>query len=184
MATGETSSRPQIHIWSVRDCSPLKVIKTDHGAGIINLAFSRDGSLLISLGMDSFFSIQVTNWKTEEKIAFKNSSPNPLLDVVVNPYNKHEFAVCGFHSVQIWSIEGKSLAVKDSIEVNEGDKNTLPYITAIDYCFYRLGNSVESDLILGTNFGDLGLISRGEYTRVHKTAHKKMINCVKVSDIF
>lgn len=184
VATGETSESPQIHIWGVRDCSPLKVITTDHGAGIINMAFSKDGSFLVSLGMDQNFSIQVTNWKTEEKIAFKNSSPSPLLDVKFNPYNKYEFIICGYHNVQIWNIVGKSLLVKDSIEINEGDKNTLPYITAIDYCYYRLGNVIETDLIVGTHLGDLGLVSKGNYIQVRRTAHKKMINCLKVTDVF
>jgi WD40 repeat protein len=57
IASGETSENPSIHIWETRDCSPLKVIKTQHGAGIINLAWSSDGSVLISIGMDKFFSI-------------------------------------------------------------------------------------------------------------------------------
>lgn len=123
IASGETSDNPCIHIWETRDCSPLKVIKTEHGAGIINLAWSSDGTFLISLGMDKFFSIQVTDWEMEEKIAFRNSSQSPLIDVVVNPYDKYEFATCGFHKVQIWRIVGKTLLVKENIDINQGDKN-------------------------------------------------------------
>jgi WD40 repeat protein len=183
VATGETAENPTIHLWEPRDCSPLKIIATDHGAGIINLAFSADGSFLISIGMDKYFSIQVTDWEMEQKIAFKNSSQSPLIDVVVNPNDKYEFATCGFHKVQIWQIVGKTLLVKENIEVNEGDKNQLPYVTAITYSFYKFGGHVESDLIVGTNFGDLGLVSKGNYITVKKTAHKKMINCLKVIDI-
>lgn len=184
VATGETAENPTIHIWNVHDCLPMHIIETDHGAGIINLAFSSDGEFLISLGMDKFFSIQVTEWKTEEKIAFRNSSSTPLIDVVVNPTNKYEFATCGFHKVQIWQIVGKSLLVKENIEINEGDKNELPYITSICYSYYNLGKKVFTDIIVGTNFGDLGLVSNGKYTTLKKTAHKKMINCMKFTDVF
>lgn len=184
VATGETAENPSIHIWNIRDCLPMHIIQTDHGAGIINLAFSSDGSFMISLGMDKYFSIQVTDWKMEEKIAFRNSSQNPLIDIVVNPTNKYEFATCGFHKVQIWQIVGKSLLVKENIDINEGDKNELPYISAITYSFYNLGNKVHTDIIVGTNFGDLGLVSKGKYTVLRKTAHKKMINCLKITDVF
>lgn len=133
IATGESNANPSIHIWDSRDCATRTVLETSHGAGIINMAFSSDGSLIISLGIDTFYSIQVTNWEQEEIIAFKNSSTNTLLDVVINPFNKNEFATCGYHKVQIWSIVGKSLLVKENTIITEGDKNQLPYITCINY---------------------------------------------------
>jgi hypothetical protein len=119
----------------------------------------------------------------EEKIAFRNSSQSPLIDVVVNPYDKYEFATCGFHKVQIWRIVGKTLLVKENIDINQGDKNQLPYITAISYSFYNMQNKIHNDLIIGSNFGDLGLVTRGNYIPVRKTAHKKMINCLLVTDV-
>lgn len=118
----------------------------------------------------------------EEIIAFRNSSQSPLIDVVVNPYDKHEFATCGYSKIQIWRIVGKSLLVKENIDVNQGDKNQLPYITAISYSFYSMQNKIHNDLLIGTNFGDLGLVTQGNYVTVRKTAHKKMINCLLLSD--
>ena len=55
----------------------------------MNLAFSRDASLLLSIGFDPTYSIQVTNWKTEEIVCIRNSGPYLILDVVFDPYNKY-----------------------------------------------------------------------------------------------
>jgi hypothetical protein len=44
-------------------------------------------------------------------------------------------------------------------------------------------NKIHNDLIIGSNFGDLGLITRGNFIPVRKTAHKKMINCLLVTDV-
>jgi WD40 repeat protein len=183
VATGESNANPSIHVWDSNDCATRAVLETSHGAGIINLAFSADGSLIISIGIDTFYSIQVTNWEQEEVIAFKNSSSNTLIDLVINPFNKNEFATCGYHKVQIWNIVGKSLLVKENVLVTEGDKNQLPYITCINYIYYFVGSKIVSDLIVGTNFGDIGLITGGNYFMLRKTAHRRMINCIKVTDV-
>jgi WD40 repeat protein len=52
VATGEADSNPLIHIWDIYTCSTIKVIKTYHLAGIINIEFSNDGSFLYSIGND------------------------------------------------------------------------------------------------------------------------------------
>lgn len=44
-------------------------------------------------------------------------------------------------------------------------------------------NRIHNDLIIGSNFGDLGLVTRGNYIPVRKTAHKKMINCLLITDV-
>ena len=45
-----------------------------------------------------------------------------------------------------------------------------------------MGHDIESDLIVGSSLGDLGLITRGKYINVKPGAHSKMINCIRVSD--
>jgi WD40 repeat protein len=184
VATGECIESPQIHVWSVLYCTPEAVIQTNHGAGIVNMAFSRCGDLLVSVGVDKYFSLQVTDWKNEEIIAFRNTSPHPIVDVVVNPYDKYEFATCGNHLVQIWTVSGNSIILKENVYVTIGDKNELPYITCIRYLYYLLQDEIQCDVVVGTNLGSLGLVSRGKYILTQNVAHKKMVTCVKVTDAF
>jgi WD40 repeat protein len=184
IATGECVESPQIHVWNVLYCTPEAVIQTHHGAGIVNLAFSRCGDLLVSVGVDKYFSLQVTDWKNEEIVAFRNTSPNPIVDVVVNPYDKYEFATCGHHLVQIWTVSGNAIVLKENVYVTVGDKNELPYITCLRYMYYLLQDDVQCDLVVGTNLGSLGLVSHGKYILTVNVAHKKMVTCIKVTDVF
>lgn len=50
---------PTIHVWSAKTLETLSILKTSHKGGVLHLAFSGDGQLLISIGMDKTFSIQV-----------------------------------------------------------------------------------------------------------------------------
>ena len=59
IATGEVNVCPTIHIWDATTLETVIILKSSHKAGILHLAFSGDGSLLLSLGMDKAFSIQV-----------------------------------------------------------------------------------------------------------------------------
>jgi WD40 repeat protein len=184
VATGECSECPQIHIWRIQTCEPRAVIQTNHNGGIMNMAFSYCGSLIVSVGVDELFSLQVTDWAMEEIIAFRNTSKEPIIDVVVHPRDKYEFATCGDRLVQIWGISGKSIILKENVHMMIGDKNELPCITCIKYMYYMLQGEVQSDLIVGTNLGDLGLVSKGKYIVTKRIAHKKMINCIRISDFF
>ncbi len=57
-------------------------------------------------------------------------------------------------------------------------------ITALTYFYYLLGNEVDEDFILGTENGDIGLLTFGKYKEIHPNAHEKQINCLKITDMF
>lgn len=53
---------PSIHVWDAATMETLIVLKTAHKGGVLHLTFSSDGSLLLSIGMDKTFSMQVFQW--------------------------------------------------------------------------------------------------------------------------
>lgn len=57
VATGESATHPTIHIWNIFNTEPLKVLKTNHRNGIYDIVFSRDSSLIVSIGIDENYSI-------------------------------------------------------------------------------------------------------------------------------
>jgi WD40 repeat protein len=57
VATGESANRPTIHIWNIFNTEPLKILKTNHKQGIYDIMFSRDSSLIVSIGIDENYSI-------------------------------------------------------------------------------------------------------------------------------
>ena len=146
VATGETSSTPCIHVWSVVNLEPFKVLQTFHKDGILHLKFSHDGTFLISVSVDSYYSIQIINWKTEETLAFRNTGACPIFDVLFNPYNKYEFTTVGHHNIAVWELQGRSLTRKNWIHVKPVDLpesevpqiKVLPVITTAAYLNYHV----------------------------------------------
>lgn len=101
-----------------------------------------------------------------------------------NPYNRYEFATCGYSNVTIWSLQGRNLIRSKVIGVGEEPRYSAGcFVTCLSYISYLLGDKVESDIIVGNNFGDLALVACGKYIVVKERAHSKMINCLKISEI-
>lgn len=78
IATGEVNVNPEIHVWDPQTLETLAVLCTSHKGGVLHLAFSGDGTKLISVGMDSTFSIQVFQWEQQRSIVFRNTGKLPI----------------------------------------------------------------------------------------------------------
>lgn len=102
-------------MWSIYSRETLKILPSFHKNGIINLTFSSDGALVASVGMDINFSIQITNWQTEEVVALRNSGSQHIFEVKFNPLSRYEFATCGLQNVTLWEIKGRNLLRSHSI---------------------------------------------------------------------
>jgi len=92
----------------------------------------------VTVGIDLFFSIQVTKWKSEEIIAFRNTDRSCIFDVLFNPHDRYEFATVGYHSVSIWGIEGHSTVRKEWIHVKDREEGEPVIFTAATYFNYKV----------------------------------------------
>lgn len=45
-------------------------------------------------------------------------------------------------------------------------------------------DKLNANIICGNNFGDLGLITKNKYIIIQKNAHDKLINVIKISEIY
>ena len=72
IATGEVNQSPEIHLWNANTMETLAILRTAHRGGVLHLEFSRDGSQLVSIGMDISYSMQIFNWRQERVVAFRN----------------------------------------------------------------------------------------------------------------
>jgi hypothetical protein len=52
----------------------------------------------------------------------------------------------------------------------------------LDFLSYRLGHSIQSDVIFGTSQGEITTYCSGKHFVLNENAHKGAINCLKVSD--
>jgi microtubule-associated protein-like 6 len=73
IATGETCNRPCIHFWRSSDGVGVSCLQTMHTGGVIGIAFSKEGDLVASIGMNRLFDIQIADWKASTILAYKNT---------------------------------------------------------------------------------------------------------------
>ncbi|EGR31153.1 hypothetical protein IMG5_116830 [Ichthyophthirius multifiliis] len=106
-----------------------------------------------------------------------NTKKDPL-----QPNNK--FASCGFKNITLWEMQGRNLMRKQVVSACEEVYNQQCCITCIGYISYSLGDQIESDIIAGNNNGDLILVACGKYIIAKEKAHLKMINCLKITELF
>ena len=111
--------------------------------------------------MESIYSIQVTNWITNEIVCFINSGFCAIFDVIFNPYDKNQLVTCGFQSIVMWSIQGRSLSRHQIVQI---ESNNI--ITGIQFISYNLGNIIQSDLICANSKGDMSIVAHGKYIMV------------------
>lgn len=183
VATGEAAKRPQIHVWSAINCSLITKLDTYHTNGVLNMCFSYDGFYLISVGLDSSSTIQVTDWRGNKVVSVRHTSNRAIMGIAVNPYDRNKFSTCGDQRVQIWEVRGRSIELEENIQVPKKINCGAGYLVTICYIYYLLGDTVMTDLVVGNSFGDIGLVTCSKYIVMKKNAHRGMINCLKISDV-
>lgn len=69
------NKRPTIHVWDVITMLPLHTIRGFHQIGIQHISMSFDGSMLLSVGLDSHHSISLHRlwYVLREKKKIKNN---------------------------------------------------------------------------------------------------------------
>ena len=53
---------------------------------------------------------------------------------------------------------------------------------SVDFLNYKLGHSIQSDVLFGTSQGELTTYCSGKHFVLNENAHKGSVNCLKVSD--
>ncbi len=167
---------PTIHVWDANSRETLVILKTAHRAGVLHLQFSNDGHKLVSVGMDKAYSIQVFDWRQNRVLAFRNTGYFTVFAVKFNPYNSESFVTCGYEHMAVWKLRGSHLSCQhfrrvksvsqpveagpDSFDSTAGSRNI---ITCVDFLSYRVGLSIQSDLIFGTSLGEITTFQQGNY---------------------
>jgi len=159
----------------------------------MHLAFSDDGKKLLSIGMDKSFSMQVFRWEQSRSIVYRNSGALPILAAKFNPYDDNEFVTCGYEHMAVWRMRGCHLScssfqrlVSLAGQFEESKEDTTmgqrSILTCIDFVSYKLGHSIQSDVLFGSNQGDVSTYCSGKHFVLREEAHKAAINCLRVTD--
>lgn len=52
----------------------------------------------------------------------------------------------------------------------------------MDFISFKLGNSIQSDVIFGTSYGEITTYCSGKHFVLNESAHEAPINCIRVTD--
>lgn len=194
VATGEVCPFPCIHIWKpYGDISTYKIIETAHLGGIFILKFSSKAKYLLSIDINNAIEIYL-NYTS---IAYRHTSNYPILNAKFynssssTSKNENKFITIGYRSIIIWKIKGNSIIKIKHVQSEEFKANVeyesidLKIFTCLDFMEYILfnENSIETDILFGSNFGDISAISCDKYLVVKTRVHNGTVNCLKVTDL-
>ena len=115
-------------------------------------------------------------------MAYRNTGYYPIFGVKFHPHDDSRFFTCGYQHLAEWKLSGLHLtclkftnvykvegeeAVADMLanaeEMAEKAKQRS-ILLCMDFISYRLGHSVQSDLLFGSNLGDISTYSSKKYT--------------------
>ena len=133
--------------------------------------------------MDRAFSIQVFIWRQQRVLAFRNTGYYPIFGLKFNPYDDTQFITCGYQHMTEWRIVGTQLTVMKFVAVSapaeekvdfasmtleEQNKRALQVekkniLISMDFLSYRMGHSIQSDVLFGNNLGDISTYCASKY---------------------
>jgi WD40 repeat protein len=109
VATGEIGKSPKVIVWSSADCKPHAVLTGLHSRGVNNVAFSREGNRLATVGLDDNHTVAVWKWKTSDLIASAKGHGDKILSASWAPGDAY-LVTCGVKHIKFWLLLGNTLA--------------------------------------------------------------------------
>jgi hypothetical protein len=131
-------------------------------------------------------------------VAYKNTGYFPVFGIRFSPYDKHQIITCGYEHMAVWKLKGTHLTCKHfnrykslvkppkdldpAKEANEKEKKKSSILLCMDFISFKLGHSIQSDILFGTSFGEITTYCSGKHFVLNETAHEASINCIRVTD--
>jgi hypothetical protein len=175
---------------------------------VSQLKFTKDEKFLVALGNIQGnlyeFYVEVIDWREETVIDSLLLQNFVVSHMFINKCDPFEFGVCGYGVMRVFRLFGKNLKTIENInifphfyppvissnkmdesgvfEMNNSevpDFNKVPVLTCGTFYYYVFTDSQERDIILGTDLGDLAVVTFSKFSIVKKNAHEGMINLLR-----
>lgn len=122
VATGQIGPG-SLHVWSLPSLVCKAIIGTKQKS-VNNLAFSKDGRLLISIAEDN--SVCVSDWSSQRIIATVAGEPTLTHHIATSEDPSSLFLSCGNKYIRVWSLAGRNLtSVKVATSTHGGPQQFL-----------------------------------------------------------
>ncbi|XP_072031189.1 echinoderm microtubule-associated protein-like 6 isoform X3 [Amphiura filiformis] len=172
VATGQVGKDPYICIWDSFNVQTVSILKDGHSHGIGVLAFNKDGTRLVSVGLDPQNIINVWDWKRGKILSTVTGHTQRIFDCQFNPFKENCLVSCGVKHIKFWGLCGNSMTAKKGIFGKAGEIQTI-------LCLSFAPNDVTYS---GTLSGDVYVWSGNNLQRVIQNAHGAGIFTMDMSD--
>jgi microtubule-associated protein-like 6 len=161
IATGQMAAKGKakiidMFVWKASTGECLAQIAGFHRRAIRNIAFSPDGSKILSIGEDDQHSVAVHDWVNKKMLG--SAKVDPAKVFAAEWKNNNEFATVGLKHVKFFTLNGSNLTGK------KGTFKSVPS-TAICCCHWAFGGE---KFLTGTPKGVLLAWSGNSASKEHK----------------
>ena len=192
VATGQTASaaskgKGSICVWDVRECRQLSRMDACHQRGVTSLAFSPEGSELMSVGADDknthiLWKDAGGSWSRVQKTAEAPSDQNAVLfsrwisKDLQKIFDGQQFVSGGAQAINFWKLEGSALSKKCG---KFGKKKQCPLLCAANIQAKDANGALSGNLVVGTASGDLYIYDKDrEVCGAVDKAHAGSVLCL------
>ncbi|XP_033734062.1 echinoderm microtubule-associated protein-like 6 [Pecten maximus] len=173
VATGQTGKNPFICVWDSSTMDTVSILKDGHQNGVAAVAFDREGTRLVSVGLDQQSTINVWDWKRGKILATVRGHTDRVFDVQFHPFKENTVVSCGVKHIKFWTLCGNSLTSRKGVFGKAGEIQTIMCLA-----FSCSDNTTYS----GTMSGDIYIWKENNLDRVIQEAHKGAIYSLDHAD--
>eukprot|EP00741_Cyanophora_paradoxa_P015979 tig00000042_g15425.t1 len=108
VATGQVGKDGIIHVWDAKSMAVKATLKGFHKRGVCALAFSANGTRLVSVGLDDDHTVAVWDWMKSgaKPLGSDKGDKNKILLAEFKPGSETEFVTVGAQHMKFWTIDG------------------------------------------------------------------------------
>ena len=168
VATGEIGKSPTINVFDAKTMQTVVSLKGFHRRGVNQLAFSKDGDMLLSVGLDDDHSIAVYSTKDGKLIASTKGNKSKVLCAVGSSFKNGLFCTAGVKHVETWMVTAGSIKKSKVPWGKGGIQNGL--------C---AAFTNEKTLVVGAAKGEIFVFHNSAF-KSKVAAHDGSVNCLEI----
>ncbi|XP_046338524.1 echinoderm microtubule-associated protein-like 6 isoform X1 [Haliotis rufescens] len=172
VATGQIGKSPYICVWDTASTDTVSILKEGHQHGVSAMGFDKDGSRLVSVGMDQHATINVWDWRKGKIISTVRGHSDKVFDVQFHPFQDNTIVSCGVKHIKFWSLCGNALTAKKGVFGKVGEIQTM-------MC---LAFGPDSQTYAGTLSGDIYVFRGNTLDRVIAGVHNGPVYTLDMSE--
>lgn len=137
VATGQMAAKGKaktidLYVWDSETKKEFCNLNHFHLRAVVALAFSADGSKLLSVGQDDDNSLAIHDWSSKTLLCTSNVDKAKVTGVAWSPVSPNEFVTVGAKVIKFWVLNGRNVSSK----IGKMDKNDKLFpFTCVTYAF-------------------------------------------------